>query len=362
MSTRLYPLLIVLLLALSACAQSTPADDQDAPSSEAAVPTDGAVVKGYGISPYGFPQDYSQYAEFLEEVGSLPYGGVMYNGAWRDDVDGGSDSGEIPQTAASVMRDSETFGYIPIIVMGWRSDEQNLHIGLPDNPVDDWTNEEAKAAFEQMLVAYASEYHPPFLFLGNESDAYYTADAEDYARWVAFYNRAYDAVKAVSPHTRVGPILQYERLSGQGATNGWTEPQWGALDLHDLDRIDILGLTMYPWLGFSTPEDIPDDYLAPILERIGNLPIAITETGWPGEALAVGAPWEQSPEAQMRYIDALERILEGVNIKMLNWLHLHPLNPFDRESNEYLAFGAISLYDQDGNRRPVYQPWIEFQP
>ena len=45
------------------------------------VPTEASVIKGYGISPLGFPADYSRFPDFLAEVGSLPNGGVMFNGA-----------------------------------------------------------------------------------------------------------------------------------------------------------------------------------------------------------------------------------------------------------------------------------------
>ncbi|MGH2582986.1 MAG: hypothetical protein ACRDFQ_08855 [Anaerolineales bacterium] len=94
-----------------------------------------SVVRGYGISPLGFPADYSRFPEFLQEVAELPGGGVMFNGAWREDVANGTDAGEIPQTANAIMEQSEIYGFIPIIVFGWRSDDGNVHISVPDNPV-----------------------------------------------------------------------------------------------------------------------------------------------------------------------------------------------------------------------------------
>jgi hypothetical protein len=211
-------------------------------------------------------------------------------------------------------------------------------------------------------VEFASEYQPPFLFLGNESDAYFITDPADYARWVLFYNRAYDAVKAVSPETLIGPIFQYERLSGQGNLNNWTSPYWGALETHDLGKIDLLGITFYPWLAYASPEEIPDNYLAPLLERIDGIPIAVTETGWPGEDLGLAAPWEQSPEAQLRYIGVLEHILSGVDLKLLNWLMLHPMARLDDNLLFWQTFGSLSLRDADGAKRPAYDAWVAFRP
>lgn len=320
------------------------------------------VVKGYGISPLGFPADYSYFIEFLEEVGSLPNGGVMFNGAWRQDVEGGSDAGEIPSTAVTVVEQSAIYGYMPIVVFGWRSDEGSLHISVPGNTADNWTNENAKDQFEQMLVAFASTQHPPFIFLGNENDAYFISNQEDYGRWVEFYNRAYDAIKAVSPETQVGPVFQYERLSGQGNFNQWTTPQWGALEAQDLSKVDIVGVTLYPWIGAATPEEVPDGYLDPLIERIGDKPLAITETGWPGADLGLETAWEQSPEAQIRYIETLRRILKPANIEILNWLHYYQMAPTTENESFWQIFSSISLLDYEGHRRPFYDAWVAFQP
>ncbi|HLD94090.1 MAG TPA: hypothetical protein VI703_07815 [Anaerolineales bacterium] len=351
-------LLLFLPLLIAACAQQAGTDTATATPA----PDAGEVIKGYGISPQGFPSDFSHFIDFLKEVGSLPNGGVMFNGAWRQDVDGGSDAGEIPTTAITVVEQASVYGYTPIIVFGWRSEDGGLHISVPGNPVDDWTNEEAEDLFEQMLVDFASTMHPPFIFLGNESDEYFTSDPEDYARWVEFYNRAYDDIKAVSPETQIGPIFQYERLSGQGTYNQWTTPQWGALEAHDLSRVDIVGLTLYPWLSVATPEQVPDDYLQPIIERIRGKPVAITETGWPGADLGLETAWETSPDAQIRYIDSLERILSGTNIKILNWVHLYQMMPTAENESFWQVFSSVSLRDYEGNKRPAYGVWVDFQP
>lgn len=306
--------------------------------------------------------DYSKFAEFLAEVGSLPNSGVMFNGAWREDVEGGSNAGEIPSTAASIMDQSKVYGYTPIIVFGWRSDDETVHISVPANATDDWSNGEAKALFQQMLVNFAQTYQPPYLFLGNESDIYFTKQPEDYARWVDFYNQAYDAVKVVSPETMIGPIFQYERMSGQGEFSRWIVPQWGALEAHDLGRVDIVGITVYPWTGGAEPEDIPDGYFAPLVERIGAIPIAITETGWPSDSLGLETAWQASPDAQLRYVDALGRVLEGLNVDILNWAFLYPLVQADDNLLFWQSFGALGLYDQDGKRLPIYDVWVDFQP
>lgn len=361
MNSRLtrFAVFSALFLATLACGQAVPVAT---PTSEISEPEAGAVVKGYGISPQGFPADYSRFPDFLAEVGGLPNSGVMFNGAWREDVVGGGDAGEIPPTAITIVEQASAFGYTPIIVFGWRSDDGSLHIRIPANSIDDWSNEDAKSLFEEMLIEFAGTYHPPYLFLGNESDAYFTSNPEDYARWVEFYNRAYDTVKSVSSETMVGPIFQYERISGQGNFNQWTTPQWGALDLHDLSKVDIVGITVYPWISVATPEAIPDNYFEPLIEHVGDKPVAITETGWPGAGLGLETAWETSPEAQLRYVDALNRILDDVNLKILNWLHYYQMSQPEGDQLFWQAYSSISLKDTEGNKRLFYDAWVSFQP
>ena len=345
---------LLLLIALAACTpQARPASTGSTPLAAS------ALVKGYGISPQGFPADYSRFPDFLQEVGSLPHGGVMFNGAWLD-LTGQQAPGAIPAVAVTVVEQASQFSYTPIIVFGWRS-EETVHLSVPENPAPNWTNAEAKALFKRMLVDFATNYHPPYLFLGNENEAYYLSNPEDYARWVAFYNEAYAAIKAVSPETQVGPVFQYERLSGQGAFSQWTTPLWAALEAHDLRRVDVLGLTLYPFLGVATPEEVPDAYLSPLLERIGSKPLAITETGWPAESDGMQTPWEASSSAQLRFIETLDRILESADVNILNWLHLYQMSP-QPEGSAATWFASISLRDAEGNKRAVYEAWAGFLP
>ena len=42
--------------------------------------------KGFGLSPRGFPQDFTRITEFFEEVKGLGDAAVMWNGAWRDEA------------------------------------------------------------------------------------------------------------------------------------------------------------------------------------------------------------------------------------------------------------------------------------
>lgn len=317
-----------------------------------------AALKGFGISPLGFPLDYSKTTGFFAEVGGMKNGAVLWNAAWRDDVVNGTDSGTIPAGTVSLEQAASTYHFTPLFVFGWRSGNV-LYLNVPSNPVNNWTNTDAQALFRSMLVQFASAYKPPYLFLGNENDSYYEQDPADYANWIKFYNSAYDAIKSVSPQTMVGPVFNYEHLSGSGVLNGWTQPTWQALDEHDLTRVDIVGITLYPWLNYASADAVPANYLDPLLSHIGSKPIAVTETGWPAENLGgLNPPWETSETAQVTYLSKLSAMLSGKNVKLVDWLFLNPMVDPGGSPVSWELFGSVSVRNSTGGKRAVYDPWI----
>jgi hypothetical protein len=320
----------------------------------------GVVVKGFGISPKGFPVDYSQLPDFFAEAARIPAGGVMWNGAWRDDVIGGTNAGIVPVAARVTLESSFTYGFTPSVVFGWRSGTTVL-LAVPGNATNDWTNAQAKERFRGMLDDFARTYQPPFVFLGNENDFYYEQNPADYANWIAWYDAAYEVIKAASPATLVGPVFNYEHMAGSGALNGWTATHWSALEMHDFARVDIVGITLYPWLHFATAAAIPADYLAPLMSRIGAKPIAITETGWPAENLGgLNPPWETSEAAQVTYLARLSTMLDGKPVLMVNHLFLHAMTDPGGSPLEWKLSGSISIRDASGNPREVYDAWLSF--
>jgi len=323
------------------------------------------VIKGLALSPRGFPDSFAALQAFLEEAGALPEAGVFWNGAWRDDVEEGTDAGEPPGGALVTLQQASGYGYTPILVFGWRSGD-GPQLRIPSNPLNSWANEEAAALYVTMVSEVAAAFRPPFVFLGNESDLYFTDDPEDYGRWIAVYDEAYDAIKAASPETLVGPVFQYERIAGIGVLAGWDQPAWGALTAHDLDRVDVFGLTVYPFFAHATPELVPATYLDRLLPYIGDTPIAITETGWPAEFTdGFTAPWEASEAHQVRFLEELDRVLEGWDTRLVNWLFLHPPVPpvgGGSSSLDWSLFHSLSLRRASGEKRPVYDAWAAFTP
>ena len=216
----LCPLPLLVLALLAGCSDGTPTDeDPDDPDPPV------ELVRGFSLSPEGFPADFSRLGAFFDEVGSLGRGTVMFNGLWRDDPAGNGTSGTVPAGATLVASEADGHDYTPVSVFGWRSGE-TLFLRMPDDPTNDWTNVSARDAFIDMVTAYAAQWEPRYVFLGNETDFYFEQEPGLYRFWVDAYRQMYVAIKDASPNTLVGTVFNVEHMTGRGALVGWTS--WGS--------------------------------------------------------------------------------------------------------------------------------------
>lgn len=319
------------------------------------------VRRGYGLSPVGFPVEFTALGAFYAAVAAEPSSEVLWVGSWRDDAVGGTDAGTVPAAALSVVGAAETHGFTTSVAFGWRTGATPL-LAMPADATNDWTNESAKAAFTSMVTDFVTDHDPTFLFLGNEIDFYYEQDPVDYARWVAFLGELIDAIHAADPDTHVGTIFNFEHLSGGGALTGWTTPQWAALDAIDLDKLDVLGVTLYPFLGHAEPGDVPSDLLAPLVARIGDLPVVINETGWPAVNLGgLVTGWTCSEANQIAFANRLPGLLAGVNLRAVHWLFRNGAVDDGSSSDAWKVFGSVSTHDETGAARPVAAAWLALE-
>ena len=201
---------LILLLAASACTHrkaTTTADDSCETHD---------ILHGVALSPLGFPVSYDNITDFFGEIQSEHSGAsLLWNGAWRDDTSDGTDSGDIPAGATLLASNAATYCFEPIAVFGWRTGTTPF-LNTPTNSENSWANTEARTTYARAVAAYASTYKPRYIFLGNENDVYYESNPTDYANWIEAYNTAYAAIKEVSPDTSVGPVFNFEHLSGTG--------------------------------------------------------------------------------------------------------------------------------------------------
>ncbi|MFH0884534.1 MAG: glycosyl hydrolase 53 family protein [Candidatus Micrarchaeota archaeon] len=258
--------------------------------------------------------------------------------------------------ACKRLQDSRTveavrnMGLKPIINLNFYTIAQVPAKGLqliPDAPTG--VNASLKdAEFRRLFVEEARNcsrmFKPEYLSLGNEVGAFYATDPDAFDDYVSLYGEAYDAVKQESPDTKVFVVFSQNQLEDAN--------QWQLIGKFG-QTLDLLGITTYPWMDYSSPDDIPDDFYKR-LQGYTNKPIAFTEIGWVSASSAGSSEAEQA-EYLVRFLN----LTKGMDVEMANWLFLY--EPANISGVAGMVSGqetkTIALKNADGTEKEIYWVW-----
>jgi hypothetical protein len=104
--------------------------------------------------------------------------------------------------------------------------------------------------------------------------------------------------------------VAWGRLGGSGSFVGIET------DFTDFPFAQMLGLSSYPYFGWSTPDDLPPDYYQRLLAG-RSTPVMVVEGGW---SSAGAGSFSSTPERQARYIARHAELLDAVSAR--GWLQL----------------------------------------
>ncbi len=185
---------------------------------------------------------------------------------------------------------------------------------------------------------------PLYLSVGNEVNRWYEKygleGGNGFSQYVSLYEEVYDAVKWLSPETRVFCTFAREIVSEN------READLEALSLFDPEKMDLLVFTSYPHSvqGINTPEDIPDDYYSRALEYMPGKPLGFSELGWPSIETFGG---EQGQADFIEQVAGRLTIDQGADLHLMSWCWLHDLSDADH----------TGLIERDGTKKLGYQAW-----
>lgn len=291
------------------------------------------TLKGVSLSPKSFsPVDFADFFNRAKEAGVL----ISWAGDWNEL---GNTTGGGPKVLAEL---APTYSYMPVILAQFFTQSSGKLL----RPMDAATTQR----YKDILLAFVDKYRPSYVGLGIEVNMLYEKSPADFERFVQLFDELYEAVKSVSPRTKVFTVFQLEKMKGLsgglfGGRNDPNNAQW-----HLLDRFpdsDIIAFTTYPGLIYKGPEQIPQDYYSDIKSHTSK-PIAFTEVGWHTASSPLG--WESSEVEQSEFVETFFNLTRGLDTEMVIWSFL-----YDQSTIE--PFNSMGLLRNDGNAKPAWDQW-----
>src|SRR3989338_7542474 len=242
------------------------------------------TLKGITLTPRSFaPNDFTNFFVKAKQTGHI----ITWSGDWIE-LSNTNKGG--PTVLAEL---SKQYDFIPLVIAQFFTQSTGELL----RPLDETT----KQTYKNSAVAFAEKYKPKYLAFGIEVNMLWEKSNKDFEDFVVFYDEVYNAIKVISPNTKIFTIFQLEKMKGLngglfGGINGIDKEQWFLIDKF---QSDIIVFTTYPGLIYKNPTDIPEDYYEEIKLHT-NKPIAFTEIGWHSKPSPIG--WESSEQEQADFI------------------------------------------------------------
>jgi len=129
---------------------------------------------------------------------------LMWQADWRDSP---QTSGQIPQFIQLIGTHKTTFGYEPILGINF------YNIGSGNAvPLLNLNNTDERRQFKEVALAITQTYKPKYLILGVEVNTFYLKRPNEFPSFLTLYAETYDAIKIVSPDTKVFVTFQLEQM------------------------------------------------------------------------------------------------------------------------------------------------------
>jgi hypothetical protein len=342
----------ILALAALACIGTPTLAPTTSPATTAAESSARSFEMGVaGLIPRNFPN--SSDADWLGLYETLPETGTVL-GVYTNWTDSPETAGEIPGVVNVAFGLAPRYGFTPLVGLGFDRDAAD---GIVESTIA-WDDPGDVEKLKQTAVSIAQQHHPEYLALGGEINRYYEHDPAGIDLFVAVYAEVYDAVKAVSPRTLVFPVFQLEMTKGGGYLLGGSQSRASQRHLIDRfgERLDIVAFTTYPFLDYTSPADIPEDYYAEIAAHTSR-PVAFTEIGWPSAPIVTfpDSEYGGSPDEQAAFVRRFFQLNADTDLVLALWAFPHDLG----SGSHNAAMDSISLRHNDGTPKPALAVWQE---
>ncbi|UCD03352.1 MAG: glycosyl hydrolase 53 family protein [Candidatus Aenigmatarchaeota archaeon] len=338
---RKFVLVLLLLILISGCVNKDSDIEKTRHSDYNLTISSRSYFLGVVPTPKSVPEStFDDLTDAYKETGDIAEVTMIWTG---------KNIGQNEQLKKSrVVTAVRVYGLKPVLTLNFATIKEVEGAGLKyviDSPTGvkaDISDQGFRSLWIQEARELARDVKPEYFSLGNEVNDYFYLNPDDLEPYLTLLEEAYAAIKMESPDTKVMVVLSFTHLIDNN--------QWFLFEKFN-DKVDIIGLTTYPWKHYDSPDDIPADYYSRIT-KYTNRPIAFTEIGWPSDNEKMQA------EFLLRFVE----LTKDMNIEMVNWLFLH-----DAELTGIVGSvtdpktGTIALKNSDGTKKEIYYLWLDLK-
>lgn len=321
------------------------------PRPEAGAPR--AFMMGFTDTPATLtPEAYTATFDLASNYGEMIL--VQRAVAWADFVPGAKVSDALrEQTVRARQAASERGLTLAVAIDPFDPAARGRLQGLPQKYAGrTLADGDLRKAFVADAVFVARTAKPAYLALGIEVNTTFERNPEGYLAFVEAYREAYDAVKAVSPETKVFPGFQYEELLGILPDLPPHPPRWQLFEAYGA-RIDLLAITTYPSFVYEVARKVPPGYYTEIAKQT-KAPVAFLSAGF------ASAPGRENlnsstPPEQRRYLQRLIEDADALASPFLIWYAGR--DPRFAQSPPFDLLGSLGLRDAHNQAKEAWEAW-----
>ncbi len=238
---------------------------------------------------------------------------------------------------------------------------------LPPSWEASFADPRVRASYKNFALRILREFKPAYLGLASEINSYQDAYPEDFPNYLNLYHEVYASLKAESPDINLFVTFQWEDLN-----NLWNQPEeegfapgvtkWNQIELFEPD-LDLWAISTYPYITFSSGEDIPADYYSRLLERTDK-PLAVSEGGWISKDYG---HLTATPQDQTAYLEAIHN---QIGERLAFWIYLlardisiesYRALTSERDLETLRFFTTVGLITEAGRPKPALKVWDSYR-
>ena len=221
---------------------------------------------------------------------------------------------------SNMVRDA---GLVPVININFMG--PNLTLDAPKDIA--WVTLNSpfwRSSYREAVLDVVREFRPRYMSIGNEVNRWFEKYGLEgdygFRHYVTLYEEIYDAVKELSPETKVFCSFAREIVSEQRVAN------MSVLGLFNPSKLDLLAFTSYPYTvkEVNSPDDLPEDYYTNALIYLPDKPMSFTELGWSSH------PFFGGENGQADFLQqVVGRLSKGADLEFIGWCWLSDLSESD---------------------------------